>query len=306
MSTKVKEKPILATFLIAIIIGLVCLIIFVLNYYQPQLELPPKLILTNANGEETELLLTSYTWNYKGETKTYDAGIKDDKFLNYDFDTKNICFDSLYNVVMKNLVNIQTVPKYKCNGLIENCYVYSGYDEKPGIHTGSIVVGTATKFKPTVQYGTNYIELTLNSDQGVATYIFKFIDLRNVNLDRLKIGKLSTNAENIQEYLKTCDYARFLNNVKVENNKIIIDYDYWIGKEVTSEFALVLFTALDEVDEIEFNFLYDKYAKSEWNIETQKDDITTFDKVEPHRYIRDGFETSERVSIKELKEYLNR
>lgn len=306
MSTKVKEKPILVTFLIAIIIGLVCLIIFVLNYYQPQLELPPKLILTNANGEEIELLLTSYTWNYKGETKTYDAGIKDDKFLNYDFDTKNICFDSIYNVVMKNLVNIQTIPKYKNNGLIETCYSYVEYSKGPNINTYQIAVGNNTTFRPIIQSGTNYIELTLNSKQGVATYIFKFIDFRNVNLDRLKIEKLSKNAENIQEYLKTCDYARFLNNVKVENNKIIIDYDYWIRKEVTSEFALVLFTVLDEIDEIEFNFLYDKYAKTEWNIETQKDDITTFDKVEPHRYIRDGFKTPERVSIKELKEYLNR
>lgn len=306
MSTKVKEKPILATFLIAIIIGLVCLIIFVLNYYQPQVELPPKLVLTNQKGEKTELLLTEYSWNYKGETKTFNSGIKDDKLLNYDFDTKNICFGSFDDIMYWSGVIIEFLPKYKNNGLIQTTYTYNTFSIEPSTNTNPIAVGNATAFKPTMQYGTNYVEITLNSEQGYATYIFKFVDIHNINVDKLNTDTMSATPEKIQEYLKTCSYSKYLNNVKVENDKVVIAYDYWINKEVTDDFALTLFATIDEINEIEFDFLYNKYATTTWNEETQKNDITIIDSMEPHIYKRDSFKLNDRFSIEELKGYLGR
>ena len=44
LNKNIKEKPVIATLLFATIIGLVCLNIFILRYYQAQTELPPKLI----------------------------------------------------------------------------------------------------------------------------------------------------------------------------------------------------------------------------------------------------------------------
>lgn len=154
---------------------------------------------------------------------------------------------------------------------------------------------------------TNYTTVLLFTDkQGSAQYAFKSVSGMINEADKVKeIKKLDFEKGKIENFLKDMSYGSYLNNLEIQNNKVIVTYDYYISKLTTSSLALDIFTLIDEVQEIEFKFSFNKYAKSVKN-ENSTYDILKLDKVEPVIYNRENFKSEELTTISEFKEYINK
>lgn len=306
-NTKAKRKPIIVTFIIAIIIGIICLAIYLCKYYQPELEMPPKIVVTDSSGQKKEMLLTSYDWTYKGETKTFDMKIgSDENIIKYNYDIDNIFFADWD---LADRMSFKTEPEYKNCGFVETGY-QGLYDSTDEIYYSSSTTNQVSKIEYVMATGssnTEYVEVTLKSEkQGSATYLLKVVDTTNFPLKKIKTEKLSKNAEEIEKYLKDTEYGHFLNGVQVEENKVKISYDYWVNDTLTSDCSAIIFTLLDDVNEIEYTFLQDKYIERNYNYETDNTDTLNFDKVEPVIYSRDKFITKQGLRISELQDYINK
>lgn len=306
--TKSKKHPITIAFLVAILIGIVCGIIYFKNYYQPELALPPRLVVRDNSGELCELLLTSYDWTYKGVRQTYNMGLTGKEIGKYDYNIKNILFSDVF--FYNNSTVIATDPNFKNNGFIVTTYEYMPgnldlYEDNLRTDVEKIQPSEEFWFG-SISYGTNYNEITLNSDkQGMATYIFKSIETANFALDKLKTAKL-TNADDVKKFFSEESGGQFLKDVKIEGNKIKLDYEYFMQKDVISDYACEIFALMDNINEIEYNFLHNKYLHSKYNYDTDETEMENFDKAEPVIYKRDGFKTYYDVSIKELQDYIKK
>lgn len=94
--------------------------------------------------------------------------------------------------------------------------------------------------------------------------------------------------------------------MQVEENKVKISYDHWVNDTLTSDCSAIIFTLLDDVNEIEYTFLQDKYIERNYNYETDNTDTLNFDKAEPVIYSRDKFITKQGLRISELQDYINK
>lgn len=300
LKTNVKEKPILATVLVGVIIGLLCLIIFVQKYYQAETELPPKLILKTKTGEEVELLLLSYDWTYKGEYKTYNAGIED--ITEYDFGGKNTILDTMEGILNVNDKTIETSPKYKAQGFIQNALYYKDANYNM---TGSqqFIIDGGHKFNFVANStGPNVITIELNSDkQGKAVYALKYTSCFLMDADKIKAMKtLEFDEEKIASFLQEMNYGKYLKNVKIKDEELTLTYKYYISEDAMNVLAQGIFALVDEVDEIHFDFTYNKYVKTENNKNVE------FDKIDTVTYDRLNFKSFIGMTIEEFKEYINR
>lgn len=300
LKTNVKEKPILATLLVAVIIGLVCLIIYVLNYYQPETELPPTLKLKTKSGEEIEFLLLSYDWTYKGKNKTYDARIED--ITEYDFGGKNTILDTMESFLDVNDKTIETSPKYKAQGFIQNCLYYQDV-EYSMIGSNQLIIEGGHKFNFVASSsGPNVITIELNSEkQGKAVYAIKYASTLLINADDIEEMKnFELDKEKINNVLKKLSFGQYLNNVELNNEEITLTYNYYIPEDSTNLLAQGIFTLVDEAKEINFDFAYNKYVKYEENQNVE------FDKIDTVTYNRENFKSPIGMTIEEFKKYINR
>ena len=112
----VTQKPIMKTktvvFLIVILIIAAILGIYKFDRdYQKEQENPPILYAYDEKGNKIELLPIEYSWEYKGETKTY----KDDEWLNRDYsNVETVYLDSKLRDTGKYL---KKKKKYKINSV---------------------------------------------------------------------------------------------------------------------------------------------------------------------------------------------
>lgn len=303
LNANVKEKPILSTFMIAIIIGLICLIIFILNYFQMQIELPPKLIATTQNGEETELLLLSYDWNYKGENKKYDSGID---VTTYNFNGKHTVYANCTDVIFES-INVKTNPKYKIKAIWYDEYRYDEiYDEYTQVYDGISQIND-TEFELSTYQTYVRVYTIVTENQGTAKYAIKCVETNPAEFDKLKEYKdiKIENTEAINKFITESPCGRYLNNINISNNVITCTYEYFIPEEVRKSIAIEMFVLFDSITDVNFEFLYNNYVKNEYdeNNEYMKKELT---KIEPINYNRDTFITYKGITIEELEIYINK
>lgn len=305
LRSNIDEKPIVAAFLVAIIVGLICLIIYVNKYYVPQFELPPKLVAKTSDGQEVELLLMSYDWTYKGEEKTY-SNLED--LSMYEFNGENTLYSKLEFGI--DYAQIQTEPKYKVKGFSSSTLRYNTVFEEYEPGNGSIISEEdKTVASYPIEATTTLVTITLYSEtQGTATYGLKTIESYYIDIDEVKeLGKLDFNKDSIESFLKEQTYGRFLNNTEIENNKLTITYDYYIDKSARMMYTNILFALIQDLDEIEFKFLQDKYVQSSTDPDTYITTYTESDNLEPIAYSRNSFiDTYLDLPLEELEAYLRK
>ena len=80
----------------------------------------------------------------------------------------------------------------------------------------------------------------------------------------------------------------------------VLAYKYYISEDAMNVLAQGIFALVDEVDEINFDFTYNKYVKTENNKNVE------FDKIDTVTYDRLNFKSFIGMTIEEFKEYINR
>lgn len=229
----------------------------------------------------------------------------DENIVKYNYDIDNIFFTD-WNLTDR--MTFKTEPEYKNCGFIETTYhgIYDSIDE---IYYGGSSTNQYSKIEDVMSSyssDTGYVEVTLKSEkQGSATYLLKAVSATNFPLEKIKTEKLSKNSEEIEKYLKDTEYGHFLNNVQVEEDKVKVTFDYWMNDQVTLNCSAIIFALLNDVNEIEYNFLQDKYIERDYNYETSETETFNFDKAEPVIYNRDKFITKQGLTIRELQDYIN-
>lgn len=310
LNKSIDEKPITAAFLVAIIVGLICLIVFVLKFYEPQYELPPKLIAKSSDGQEIELVLLSYDWTYKGEEKFFNPGQDSRYLVTYDFNGENTIYNKLDFNMSNNVLELKTEPKYKVKGFTTNALRYNKDAEDYQSGNGTIL-GEEGKSKMSyyIDTDTNLVTVTLYSEtQGMAVYGFKTINSYYVDYNKLKeIGNLELDKDSVSGLLKDLTYGRFLNDIQIENNRLILTYDYSVDSRAIQAYTNMLFAVIDNLEEVEFRFSYDKYTKSNTDPITYQTTYTDMDSIEPIIYSRNSFiDTYLNLPLEELKAFLGK
>ena len=308
LKKKIKVNPILLAILVAIIIGIVCIIVFKTKYYQQETELPPNLILKTNDGQEIELLLLSYDWNYKGEQKKYGEGLNVDSLTTYNFAGKN--------TLIKNhewgldSVEIFTSPKYKAKLFSPSALVYNWQTEGYQAGNGSIInAEEKNRFSYMPNSQTTVVTFTLYSEtQGQAVYGLKTIEQYIIDIDRLKETKnLSLDKEAIFDYMKDETFGQYLNEVRLDGKKVTLIYDYFIQQYASLMFANELFTLVDDLEEIEFRTNFNKFIKNVNDPITFEHSEFELDNIAPVRYTRNSFvDTYWNLTLEELRGYIGK
>lgn len=306
---EITRKPVLIAVLIAIIIGIICIFVFGMNYYQPETELPPKLILKTKSGEEVELLLLSYDWNYKGEQKTYGEGLNVNSLTTYNFDGKNTLVKNIEWAGLDSL-EISTSPKYKAKLFVPNALVYNSQLEDYQSGNGSEV---EEKDKSSFNYipngGTTVVTFTLHSErQGKAVYALKVVEQYVSDIEKIKETKnLNLDKVAIFNYMKEETFGQYLNDVRLENNKATLIYDYYIPEYASLMFANELFALVDDLEEIEFRTTFNKFIKNVNDPITYEHTEYELDNVIPVNYSRNSFtDTFWNLTLEELRTYIGK
>lgn len=308
LRSNIDEKPIVAAFLVAIIVGLICLIIYVNKYFVPQLELPPKLVAKTSSGQEVELLLLNYDWYYKGEHKQFNPG-QDSRFIDtYAFNGDN----TLYNYHSEPLEQIEicTLPKYKVKGFTTNRIKYQYLNENyesTDYNTG--YDKDKTKISYYLDSDTSLLTVTIYSEnQGEAVYGLKIINTVYSNINKAKeLGSLNFDKESIFNYLKEQTYGRYLNNIEIDNNRVVLTYDYVIDSRARQMYSNLLFALISDLDEIEFKSSFDKYVEGYQDPDYLTMTYTDKDILDPMVYSRNSFiDTYLDLPLEELEAYFRK
>lgn len=272
----VTKKPIMKTktviFLIVILIIAAILGIYKFKRdFQIEQENPPKLYFYGENGKKIELLPIEYSWEYKGETKTY----KDEDFLNRDYsDMETVYLDSALG---ETGAYLQTEEKYKINSVYREDYQWEGdkyqnfgggtagpnYDDNTKIDAGA---SSSSEGKVLIKYYVQY------KKQGYVTYILKADVLDKQYLEN-KNEFLNTKLEEkykIEELLKNLKYSQIFSSVNVENNNLIIEYEYFLNENSTLTNNAILFTCIDGIENIVYKAINSKTYYSDKETGTMK------------------------------------
>lgn len=267
LSKRLKEKPILATLLIAVIIGLICLVVYIINYFEPQIQVPPVIKVSYKDKEVFELQPVAYDWTYKNSHDTQE----------FNFDPNNYDYSNCTVYKSYNGGNPQMVafPKYKFKVMNKKTYMYNAdigrYEEYD------------TDYQDFSQY-VKYISLTHSTgtahtyvsvytmtygEQGTATYVVKVVEQNDYRLGIIREykGLNLENVESIKELVSKLASGVFLRDVQVEDGKLVLTYRYRITNNSANSISIALFCLIDELQEIEFRsenaeFVTSKYENN--------------------------------------------
>ncbi len=306
----VTQKPIMKTktvvFLIVILIIAAILGIYKFDRdYQKEQENPPVLYAYDEKGNKVELLPIEYSWEYKGETKTY----KDDDWLNRDYsNVETVYLDSKLRDTGKYL---QTEKKYKINSVYQERYKWNGtqyqnvgggtagpeYDDNTKIN-GDAMSSESGSFL--IKYYVQY------KKQGYVTYIQK-VTILDTNSMKASAEYMNINLENIErinELVGKLEIKELLKSVKVENNNLVIEYEYYPIEDILISNNAILFACIDNLENIVYTATNKKTFYTE-KVENQYQ--TIYDENRENFTInKNDFVNYTGIDISDLQEYIRK
>lgn len=254
LSDKLSKHPVFAAFLVFIIIGVICVSLYTTNYYQPDLELPPKIYLESPNGKKTEMLLTKYQWINGEEVKNYNIEFDPDT---YEFGDKNTIY-ATGKAEDDYLFTLKTMPKYKMNYFDQTYYNKHGAGENDLDHYVSrrdLVPELYDVEYENVMLENGIYQIDVFFPNGstaryaVRTKTYDFLDIKTIK----KYSDTDINEKSqIEKLVKEMRMSEFLNNIKIENNVLSLHYQYVQEKSYAYNMALVLFVNIPKLDKIIF------------------------------------------------------
>lgn len=301
----VTKKPIMKTktviFLIVILIIAAILGIYKFKRdFQIEQENPPKLYFYGENGKKIELLPIEYSWEYKGETKTY----KDEDFLNRDYsDMETVYLDSALG---ETGAYLQTEEKYKINSVYRNYYKFGGMNVGGGTvgfkenDNTKIYADTSSSNAGSflIRYDVNY------KKQGYVSYVQKVTVL---NRNNIKTASNYTNInleeqEKITNLVKELEFKQILKSVKVENKNLVIEYEYYPVEGILTSNNAILFACINDLENIVYTATNKKTFYTE-KVENQYQ-IVYDENRENFIVNKVDFENSTNISLNDLKKYI--
>ena len=301
----VTKKPIMKTktviFLIVILIIAAILGIYKFKRdFQIEQENPPKLYFYGENGKKIELLPIEYSWEYKGETKTY----KDEDFLNRDYsDMETVYLDSALG---ETGAYLQTEEKYKINSVYRNYYDFGSKNVGGGTvgfkenDNTKIYADTSSSNAGSflIRYDVNY------KKQGYVSYVQKVTVL---NRNNIKTASNYTNInleeqEKITNLVKELEFKQILKSVKVENKNLVIEYEYYPVEGILTSNNAILFACINDLENIVYTATNKKTFYTE-KVENQYQ-IVYDENRENFIVNKVDFENSTNISLNDLKKYI--
>lgn len=251
LSDKLSKHPVLSAMLVFVIIGLICLILYTNNYYQPKLDVPPKLYIQAATGKTKELLLTKYEWINGQDVSTYDIGFDVDTYV---FSDENILYS--LNNYGEDDETVYTHPKYNMSYTNKIYYSNEGAGPRkldhfvvsknlyPNINNSKLndtFVGNGiTQFDVYFPNGSTASYVIQKKEYTGKTK--EFFD-KYSNIDIADTNK-------IEELIKTMQMGDLLNKIKVENNVLSINYEYMQEQMVSYDMSIILFVTIPDLEKI--------------------------------------------------------
>lgn len=251
LSDKLSKHPVFSAMLVFIIIGLICLILYTNNYYQPNLDVPPKLYIKTATGQTKELLLTKYEWINGQDISTYDIGFDVDTYV---FSDENILYS--LNNYGEDDETVYTHPKYNMSYINKIYYSNEGAGPRKLDHfvVSKNLYPHINDFKLNNTFvGNGITQFDVYFPNGsTASYVVQkkeytgkakeFFD-KYSNIDIADTNK-------IEELIKTMQMGDLLNEIKVENNVLSINYEYMQEQMVSYDVSIILFVAIPDLEKI--------------------------------------------------------
>lgn len=306
LNTKIQDKPILATLLIVVIIGLICFIIFTLRYYQPQIASAPVLKIDVVDMEETlKLEPVAYDWIYKGEQNRQEIEFDPN---NFDYSNCTI-YDSYsgYSPMMK------TEPKLALKTVSKTTYMYNSetgkyeqyesdfLDFKGKVTEQSVYLKSST--------GVSHIYVSLYTigfgEQGFASYVVKVVEQDDYRLGIIKEYKGITldQKDRLKELLSKLSYGIYLEDVEVNEGALNLIYKYRVSGDYSNNISIALFSLIDDLEEITYTHLNKNFVKAERN-ENDVFENKPIEYTEPRVVTREELAQNLNLDWNNLKEIL--
>lgn len=251
LSDKLSKHPVFSAMLVFVIIGLICLILYTNNYYQPKLDVPPKLYIQTATGKTKELLLTKYEWINGQDVSTYDIGFDVDTYV---FSDENILYS--LNNYGEDDETVYTHPKYNMSYINKIYYSNEGAGPRKLDHfvVSKNLYPNINDFKLNDTFvGNGITQFDVYFPNGsTASYVVQKKEYTGKTKEFFdKYSNIDiTDTNKIEELIKTMRMGDLLNEIKVENNVLSINYEYMQEQMVSYDMSLILFVAIPDLEKI--------------------------------------------------------
>lgn len=298
LSDKLSKHPVFSAMLVFIIIGLICLILYTNNYYQPNLDVPPKLYIKTATGQTKELLLTYYEWlDEQGGLNYFNIGFDANTYKFKDENTVHLIVDNKDYETAK--YTLYTEPKYKFAYINNHSYSKrsaSGendlekYAEYRNLYPqiNDIKYESSNSFNDIESYDVYF------ANGSVATYAMKVEDYY---FCRKEIFDIYANTDigdkdKIEKLVKEMILAEFLVDLRVENNVLYLNYEYVQSPTYAYDMATVLFVNIPKLEKVVFTANHKK-------VKTYSNE--QYDASVPLEITRDSADENAEVTIEALQ-----
>lgn len=303
----VTQKPIMKTktVVILIVILIISAILGIYKFcrdYQKEQENIPELYFYDAYGTETKLIPVEYSWEYKGNVSNY----KDENYLKKDYSMQVPAYINCNLEIGKEKEYITSKEKYKINEIYREEYLYKN-GEYQNVSGGTAI--TDFKDKSKIQAGASsstegdflikyYVQY---KKQGYVTYIFKANKLNSncisasKSFENLKLE----NKESIEKLVKQLRFNSLVKSVNVENNNLILEYEYYINDDLITNNA-ILFSCINDLENIVYTATNKKTIY--YNEETKQSE-----KKELGEKIvnRQSFQQKNNINFQYIKNFIN-
>ena len=284
ITDKISKHPVLSAFLVFIIIGLVCLILYTNNYYERELQEPPILYVRTEEGERKEMLLTRSFWIYKNQVHNVDIHFDEN---NYPFTEANTiivpCFGSE--------ITVEFHPKFKAK--ILHAYIDKLEDGsfESTYNVNSLNVENEYNTEIWQPNGIYVYKITVtDSKNNRADYAIRMVTVNGKDISSLQnlVNTKLSEKEKIEKLLNHITMSNYLEKYEVEDNTLKLSYQYYPGEKSLNGMATILFSYIDDLQNIEFSFTHHKFAKNEvLETEDYQTQLVNFEFMEPVLKTRD-------------------
>lgn len=298
LSDKLSKHPVFSAMLVFIIIGLICLILYTNNYYQPKLDVPPKLYIQTATGKTKELLLTKYEWlNGQSGSNYFNIGFDANTYKFKDENTVYLIVDNKDYETFK--YTLYTEPK--CRFVYINNHSYSkmsasGENDLEKYVEYKNLYPQINDIKYELSNSLSEIESydVYFANGSVATYAMKVEDYY---FCRKEIFDIYANTDigdkdKIEKLVKEMILAEFLVDLRVENNVLYLNYEYVQSPTYAYDMATVLFVNIPKLEKVVFTANHKK-------VKTYSNE--QYDASVPLEITRDSADENAEVTIEALQ-----
>lgn len=285
ITDKITKHPIFSAFLVFIIIGLVCLVLYTNNYYECDLKEPPRLYLKAEDGSEKEFILTSYIWSHKNDVNNFDMGFDENT---YDFTEEN-------TIIISNTTDfiVYTNPKHTLKqakstwlNLKDGKYSEESYYD--------LVINPAESLDGSF-WGTNGVYIlkvdVKDLKNNTANYAIKVLSLNGTDITGIQslLNTKLSETEKVNKIVSYLSMAKYLDKTEIVGNTLKLIYKYYPGDKSIKGMSTILFTCIDDLENIEYNFSHNKFLKNEKIIDGENEDYeqVKFELIDPIIKTRD-------------------